>query len=31
MDDRLLREHPELMPFYKDWAGSAPADAPDSP
>lgn len=25
MDERLLREHPELLPFYQDWAGADPA------
>ncbi|ALV08510.1 acyltransferase [Roseateles depolymerans] len=24
MDERLLREHPELMPFYEAWAGGLP-------
>ncbi|SEK57722.1 Acetyltransferase (isoleucine patch superfamily) [Roseateles sp. YR242] len=24
MDERLLREHPELAPFYEDWAGGPP-------
>jgi acetyltransferase-like isoleucine patch superfamily enzyme len=24
MDERLLREHPELLPFYEEWAGASP-------